>query len=158
MWWRLNRAQFMQQRGDANRKALKNIVDAGKLIGILAYAEGEPVGWCAVAPRESYPTLERSRTLKRVDDNPVWSVVCFFVSKQWRKKGVTGQLLQAAVDYVKKQGGKIVEGYPVEPKKARIADPFAFTGIASTFRKAGFTEILRRSETRPIMRYIIKEK
>jgi len=61
------------------------------------------------------------------------------------------------VDYVKKQGGKIVEGYPVEPKKAWTPGPFAYTGLASAFRKVGFAEIIRRSETRPIMRYMIRE-
>jgi len=158
MWWRLPRSQFMQQRGDKNRKALKNIVESGEVPGILAYAEGEPVGWCAVAPRESYPTLERSRTLKRVDDKPVWSVVCFFVAKPYRGKGITGRLLQSAIEHAKKNGGKTVEGYPIDPKTNRIADPFAYTGIVSAFRKAGFKEVFRRSETRPIMRYTVKEE
>ena len=61
------------------------------------------------------------------------------------------------MDYVRKQGGKIIEGYPVEPKKGWTPDPFAYTGLASAFRKVGFTEVIRRSETRPIMRYTIKE-
>lgn len=158
MWWRLPRSQFMKQRGDENRKALKNIVESGEVSGILAYAEGEPVGWCAIAPRESYPPLERSRTLKRVDDKPVWSVVCFFVAKPYRGKGVAGRLLRSAVEHAKKNGGKIVEGYPIDPKTKRIPNPFAYTGLVSAFRKAGFEEVLRRSKTRPIMRYVIKEK
>lgn len=108
--------------------------------------------------REAYPTLERSRTLKRVDNEPVWSVVCFFVAKPFRRKGVTRKLVRAAIEYVRKQGGKILEGYPVEPKREKIPDAFAYTGLASTFRKAGFVEVLRRSETRPIMRYVIREK
>jgi len=158
MWWRLKRSEFERQKGEGNRKALKKIVDSGRIPGILAYAKGQPIAWCSVAPRETYPTLERSRTLKRVDDKPVWSVVCFFVAKPFRRKGVTTKLLRAAIDYVGKQGGKILEGYPVEPKKAKIADTFAYTGLASTFRKAGFVEALRRSETRPMMRYMIKKK
>ncbi|MBX5326805.1 MAG: GNAT family N-acetyltransferase [Candidatus Bathyarchaeia archaeon] len=158
MWWRLPRSQFMKQRGDENRKALKNIVEAGEVPGILAYAENEPIGWCAVAPRESFSALGRSRILKRVDDKPVWSIVCFFVTKPYRGKGITIQLLKAAVDYVKKHGGKIVEGYPVDPKAKRIPAPFAYTGVVSMFRKVGFKEVLRRSETRPVMRYVIEEK
>jgi len=66
-------------------------------------------------------------------------------------------VLRAAVEYVKEQGARIVEGYPVEPKKTRMPDAFAYTGLVSTFRKAGFVEVLRRSETRPIMRYLIEE-
>ena len=158
MWWRLKRSEFERQKGEGNRKALKKIVDSGRIPGILAYAKGQPIAWCSVAPRETYPTLERSRTLKRVDDKPVWSVVCFFVAKPFRRKGVTTKLLRASIDYVSKQGGKILEGYPVEPKKAKIADTFAYTGLASTFSKAGFVEVFRRSETRPMMRYMIKKK
>ncbi len=158
MWWRLKRSDFDQQKGEGNRRSLKKIVDSGEISGILAYAKGQAIAWCSVAPREAYPTLERSRTLKRVDDKPVWSVVCFFVDKQFRRKGVTGKLLKAAIEHVRRQGGKILEGYPREPKKEKIPDPFAYTGLASTFHKAGFVEVLRRSETQPIMRYLIKEK
>jgi len=158
MWWRLKRSEFLKQRGEGNRKALKKIVDSGEVPGILAYANDEPIGWCSVATRESYPALERSRVLKRVDNKPVWSIVCFFVAKQFRHKGVTVSLLRAAIEYVKEQGGKIVEGYPVEPKKSYTPDAFAYTGLASAFRKVGFVEVLRRSETRPIMWYRIGEK
>ncbi len=135
-----------------NRKAFRSIVDSGRVPGILAYADAQPIGWCAVAPRETFPRLEHSRILKRVDDKPVWSVVCFFVVKAYRGRGVSVKLLGAAADYVKRQGGKIVEGYPVEPKKGWTPDPFVYTGVASAFRKAGFVEVSRRSKTRPIMR------
>ncbi len=158
MWWRLSRSEFLKQRGEENKMALKRIVNSDEILGILAYTNGEPIGWCSVAPRESYPTLERSRVFKRIDDKPVWSIVCFFVAKQFRHKGVTVALLKAAIEHVKKRGGKIIEGYPVEPKKGHTPDPFAYTGLASAFRKAGFEEVLRRSETRPIMRYIIGQK
>jgi GNAT superfamily N-acetyltransferase len=158
MWWRLARSEFDKQKGEGNRKALKEIVDSGEIPGILAYANNEPIGWCSVAPRDSFSALERSRVLKRVDDKPVWSVVCFFVARQFRHKGVTVALLKAAVEHVKEHGGKIVEGYPKEPKNGYSPDPFVYTGVASAFCKAGFIEVLRRSETRPIMRYLIGEK
>ncbi len=67
-------------------------------------------------------------------------------------------MIKEAVEYVRSHGGRIVEGYPVEPKKSQIPDLFAYHGLASTFRKAGFKEVLRRSETRPIMRYHIRRK
>jgi GNAT superfamily N-acetyltransferase len=155
MWWRLSRSQFNKQKGEGNKKGLKKIVDSGEVPGLLAYAEGKPIGWCSVAPRETFSTLERSRILKRVDENPVWSVVCFFIAKPFRRKRVTIKLLHAAVEYAKSQGAKIVEGYPVEPKKTKMPDVFAYTGLASAFRQAGFVEVLRRSETRPIMRYFL---
>jgi GNAT superfamily N-acetyltransferase len=158
MWWRLKRSEFDKMKGEGNRRAHKRIVDAGEIPGILAYEDGQPVGWVAVARREVYSALERSRILKRIDNEPVWSVVCFFVSKPFRGKGLTGKLLKNAIEYVKKQGGNIIEAYPVEPKTSKIPDVYAYTGLVSTFKRAGFVEVLRRSETRPIMRYFIKEK
>jgi GNAT superfamily N-acetyltransferase len=158
MWWRLKRSEFERQKGEGNRLALKRIVDSGEIPGILAYDAElyQPAGWCSVAPREHFPVLERSRVLKRIDDKQVWSIVCLFVGKPFRHKGVTVGLLNAAVRYVRESGGKIVEGYPVEPRKDQMPDVFAWTGLASSFRKAGFSEQLRRSETRPIMRYEIE--
>ena len=157
MWWRLKHSQFEKQKGEENKRALKRIVDSGEVPGLLAYADGHPVGWCSVAPREAFPRLGRSRILKRVDDRPVWSAVCFFVDKQFRRKGVAVRLLEAAVEHAKKHGAMVVGGYPVEPRKASTPDAFAFTGLASAFRKAGFVEVLRRSDTRPIMRYHMAE-
>lgn len=153
MFWRLPRTQFNQQKGEGNRAAFQKLARSKTPLGILAYAAEQPVAWCGVAPRESYPALERSRILKPIDDTPVWSVTCLFVSKPFRRRGITPRLLKAAVTYAGENGAEAVEGYPVEPKKASMPDPFAWTGIASAFLKAGFKEKLRRSETRPIMRY-----
>jgi GNAT superfamily N-acetyltransferase len=158
MYWRLPRAQFSAQKGKGTKAALQHLVESGEIVGLLAYAQGQPVGWCAVAPRESYPVLERSRILKRVDAAPVWSVVCFFVSKAFRGKGVTTVLLQAAVEYAREHGARIVEGYPIEPKTPRIPTVFAWTGLASAFQQAGFVEVERRSDTRPVMRYMIIDR
>jgi len=155
MLWRLKRSDFDRQKGEGNRKAMKAIVDAGEVPGILAYIGEKPVGWCAVAPRESYPALERSRILRKVDDSPVWSVSCFFIDKKHRNKGLSVQLLQASVEYVKGCSGKVVEGYPIEPKKDKMPPAFVWTGLSGAFIKAGFTEVARRSETRPIMRFHI---
>ncbi|MBI4494381.1 MAG: GNAT family N-acetyltransferase [Chloroflexi bacterium] len=158
MWWRLARSAYARQRGEANKRALKVLVEAGEVPGLLVYAEGQPIAWCSVAPRTAYPTLERSRTLKRLDAEPVWSVMCFFVARPFRGQGVTVPLLAAAVAYARQHGATIVEGYPVEPRTARMPDVFASTGLASAFRKVGFLEVLRRSETRPIMRYVGEEQ
>jgi len=155
MWWKLSRKDFEKQKGIKNKNAFKKIVLNNEKPGILAYFNDEPVGWCAISPREKYPFLESSRVLKRIDEQKVWSVVCFFVEKPFRKKGITVELLKAAIDYVRKSGGKILEGYPIEPIKGKTADVFAWTGIASAFRKAGFNEIARHSPTRPIMRKYI---
>jgi GNAT superfamily N-acetyltransferase len=157
MWWRLKRSDFERRKGAGNKRAMKAIVRSGGIPGILAYAGKQPIGWCAVAPREYYGTLERSRILKPVDHRPVWSVVCFFVEKAYRGTGVSVELLRAAVAHAKRHGARIVEGYPVEPKQDRMPDAFAWFGLASAFQRAGFEEVARRSPTRPIMRFYVRK-
>jgi GNAT superfamily N-acetyltransferase len=156
MYWRLRRAQFNQQKGTANKEAMKALVAGGAVPGLLGYLDGKAVGWCAVAPRAEYVRLETSRVLAPIDDVPVWSVSCLFVDKAYRKKGISVALLRAAVEYVKEQGGQVVEGYPVEPVKGTVPAAFAWTGLASAFLAAGFSESGRGSPTRPIMRSVIE--
>jgi GNAT superfamily N-acetyltransferase len=134
-----------------NKKAINKIVSSGVVPGIIAYDGKNPIGWCAIEPRESYALLENSRTLKRIDDEKVWSVVCFFVDRKYRRKGITEMLLEAALKHTKKNKAKIVEGYPVDSEKTPAA--FAWTGFASAFLKVGFKEVHRGAPTRPIMRY-----
>ena len=151
MYWRLTRSEFERRKGAGNRRALGRLVGAGETPGLLAYAGTQVVGWCAVAPRERFSALSRSRVLGPVDERPVWSVVCFFVARDFRRRGVTAALLRAAVRHVRRHGGRILEGYPIEPR-GDYPDTFAFTGLAAAFHRAGFVEVARRSPMRPIMR------
>jgi GNAT superfamily N-acetyltransferase len=155
MFWKLRGKAYDESKGYTARQMHKSIVDSGTVTGLLAYRDGEVVGWVAVEPRTSYEKLAHSRALKPVDDQPVWSVTCFFVAKTHRRKGVAVGLLKAAVEHVKHQGGKIVEGYPVDAKDDKPA-PFVFTGTASAYQQAGFKEVARNTPTRPIFRYVIK--
>jgi len=155
MVWRCSRKEFEANKGAGNRAAMKGLVEAGAEPGVLAYADGAAIGWCAVARRQSYPFLERSRTLRPVDNDPVWSVSCLFVAKPFRRRGVTVALLKEAVRFVDERGGKVVEGYPIEPRSAHVPAVFAWTGLASAFLKAGFREHRRVGE-RPIMRAMVK--
>ena len=157
MFWRQTKREFERRKGAANREAMKSLVDCGEVPGLLAYRGEEPVGWCSVAPRERFGRLDRSRILKPVDEKPVWSVVCFFVDRRHRRRGLSAAILCAAVEYVRERGGAVVEGYPVEPRKESVPDVFVSTGLARAFAAAGFVECARRSETRPIMRYYIGE-
>lgn len=158
MWWRLRRSDWNRGRGEGNRRAMRALVRSGNPPGILAYVDGVPAGWCSIAPREEFATLERSRTLSRIDAEPVWSVVCFFVARPFRRKGLTVALLKAAAAFAGERGARIVEGYPVEPKKGTMPDAFAYTGLASAFEAAGFVEKARRSPTRPIMRRAVRRR
>ena len=152
------RSAFNANKGAGNRRFMLDLVTDGPPPGILGYLGDEPVGWCAVTARVVYPALARSRILAPVDDAPVWSVSCLFVRKDQRRKGRSVQLLRAAVEHVKAQGGTVVEGYPVEPKKDEVPAAFAWTGLAAAFLAAGFQEVARRSDTRPIMRYEIRKR
>jgi GNAT superfamily N-acetyltransferase len=154
MWWRISAADWMKRRGKENKNALKALVDSGKVPGIIAYSNGQPVGWISMSPRVEYARLERSRTLKRIDDKPVWSVVCFFVAKPFRRRGVSRKLLEAAVDYARKRGAIIIEGYPSRPSEKR-QDPLVYTGLVSTFEKVGFVPVAG-SSTKTIMRYVFE--
>jgi GNAT superfamily N-acetyltransferase len=153
MWWRSTRREFEERGGEGNRGAMKALVDSGEVPGILAYHGGEPVGWCSVAPREQYGALERSRVLKRLDDRPVWSIVCFFVAGEYRGQGVAEALIQAAVEYVRRQGGTVVEAYPTQPKAERLPSVSSFMGMPAMFERAGFVECARPSASRVVMRY-----
>jgi GNAT superfamily N-acetyltransferase len=155
MWWRLRRPQYEKQRGAANKRAIKKIVDIGGVPGIIGYMAGEPVAWCSIAPREEYTLLEHSRVLKRIDEKGVWSIVCFYIKRGYRRRGYLELLIEAALQFAEEKGADIVEAYPIAPKK-EMADVFVYTGLFSSFKKAGFVEIVRRSETRPIMRYSVK--
>jgi GNAT superfamily N-acetyltransferase len=150
-WWRLARAEWKAGKGDANRGWLERYVRSGNVPGLLAYSGGLPVGWVAVEPREAYPALDRSRTLARVDDAPVWSITCFFVAREHRGEGLTRALVEAAVRRARAGGARIVEAYPAE-YHGDVADAWVYTGAASTFLRLGFVEVARRSASRPIVR------
>jgi len=155
MSWRLNRAQFEKQKGKVNNEAMKKLVHAGEIPGMLAYYENNPVAWCSVAPREKFVRLEKSKVLKKIDDSLVWSVSCIFIIKEFRRQGLAKVLLEAVIEFCKSKGAKIIEAYPQEPYSKEIPPAFLWTGIPSSFKKAGFEVVERRSKTRPIMRYYL---
>ena len=135
---------------------MKKIVNANEIPGVIAYYNGKPIAWCSVAPREKFVRLENSKVLRRIDDAPVWSVSCIFILKEFRRQGISKDLLAAVIEFCKSKGAKIVEAYPQEPYNSNIPAAFVWTGIPSSYEKAGFRVAARRSKMRPIMRYFIK--
>ena len=152
MWNRQTTREYEQHKGDANREMLQALVGDVRPPGLLAYLDGSAVGWVAVAPREQYGRLQRSRVTKPVDDVPVWSISCFVIARKHRGRGIGRALVRAAVDFARTGGAVAVEGYPVEPRSNRMPSIYAWMGLASMFEAEGFREIARRSETRPLMR------
>ena len=155
MWWRLARKEFEQQQGAGNKQAMKNLVKNGTVPGILGYVDKEVAAWCSVSSREDYSALNRSRILKPIDDRPVWSIVCFYIAKSFRGQGTLLQLIRGAVDYVKKNGGEVVEAYPTLPRGKDLPPVSSFMGLPEVFEKAGFEMCARPSAAKVIMRYYI---
>ena len=124
--------------------------------GLVAYREGSAVGWVSLAPREDYERLAFSTMLRLIDDRPVWSIVCFVVGRHHRRKGVAA-LLEAAIDYAREHGAKMLEGYPLHESRGKVASSAAYVGTQAMFERAGFTVAELRSwdassPPRPIMR------
>lgn len=141
MWWRQELGEkYAEMQGAPNKRRFKKLVHEGEVHGALAYADGEPVGWVNFGPRTDYPKLDRAPSLACNDAGKVWSIPCFFVRRDYRSQGVSEALLDHALRAMKRRGVKTAEGYPVTPKKAgdEIPHAFAFTGLASTFKRVGF--------------------
>jgi GNAT superfamily N-acetyltransferase len=155
MSWRLKKSEFEKQKGNLNKEAMKRLVEKNETIGMLAFIDGKVIGWCAVAPRDAYLRLEKSRVLKRIDDEPVWSITCFYITKAYRRKGISVLLIKGAINYCKVRGVTIIEAYPVVPYSSMVPDAFMRTGMPTAFEEAGFVVAERRSSSKPIMRYYL---
>jgi GNAT superfamily N-acetyltransferase len=124
--------------------------------GLVAYLNGEPVGWCAVEPRTAYPGLVRNNRVPwagRAEDQAdasVWAVTCFFTRVGSRKRGVSRALARAAVDFARERGARAIEGYPITTKNVILEE--LHVGTQGVFADAGFTEISRPTLRRVVMR------
>lgn len=152
MYWRLSHKEFESGKGDKNKLMMKSLVDNQKQIGLIQYFDKKPIGWCSFAPREDFPRLAKSRILKPIDETKVWSIVCFFIDKNYRRKGFSVEILKSVIKYLKTKNVKVIEGYPTDTDK-NSPDVFMYTGLMKTFLDAGFIEVGRNSLSRPIMRY-----
>ncbi len=159
MTWRLEKRDWEAGKTDGgNKRALRTLVEDDAQPGVLAYQDDEPIGWCAVAPRDVYIRLRNSRVLAPVDERPVWSISCLFIAKPFRRKGLSVQLIKAAVDFASSKGATTVEAYPMVPYDDNVPSAFGWTGILSAYERAGFRQVARRSDARPIMRKECKPK
>lgn len=154
MSFRLRKAEFEKGKLlNGNKRAMKRLVWGNKPTGLLGIYRGEAVAWCALAPREDFTRLENSRVHKRIDDEQVWSIPCFFVDKKFRRKGVSVAMLKGILAYAKEERIKILEAYPTIPTQGRLPDAFAWIGLYKSFKKAGFKIVDRTSKNRPMVRY-----
>jgi GNAT superfamily N-acetyltransferase len=153
MYWRLGNKAYEACKGDTNKYKIKSLVKSGGPLGIIAYNNGQPVGWCSVSPRNALERLKTSRYFKRVDDAEVWSITCLYILPEYRKKGLSVELVREACAYAKEHGAAIIESYPIIPSKGKVPGVFAWVGFAHTFELVGFQQIKQPSESRSYMRY-----
>lgn len=138
-------------RAEANKAEFKALVDAGRPVGLIGYRGGVPVGWVSLGPREDFAKLLRSPVMKPVDEQPVWSIICFVIPAEHRGRGVASALLRGAVAWAKTQGVTLLEAYPMD-KPGRAADDSMWFGAKSMYDRAGFEEVARRKPQRPVVR------
>jgi GNAT superfamily N-acetyltransferase len=136
----------------ARREALQSQLDENPPPGMLAYVGGEIAGWCGFGPRPNLPRLVRSRTIPKVDDLPVWSILCFNVRPGFRRRGVAAALLDGVIDFARRSGAPGVEAYPIDPEGGRVDVGFGYVGVTPMFEKAGFRRVVEtaaHSDRRP---------
>ncbi|MCY4114030.1 MAG: GNAT family N-acetyltransferase [Chloroflexi bacterium] len=121
------------------KDGMRSRVMAGVPVGILAYAGDEPIGWCSIAPRPTFPRPNTSAVpgAARADDPSVWALTCFFVPRRLRGSGLASRLLEAALDYAGEQGAAAVEAYPVDPD----SPSYRFGGTRPMFQAVGAREL-----------------
>jgi len=154
MYYRLNKSDFAEGKmDDGNKNAIKELVRKNRPTGLLGFIEGQPVAWCAFAPREDFLKLENSRVHKRIDNNSVWSIPCTFIDKNFRRAGVSVELLKGVIKYATDNGIKIIEAYPTIPTREKLPDSFAWIGLYKSFERAGFEIVDRTSKNRPMVRF-----
>ena len=129
----------------ARREALRSQLDEEPPAGMLAYIDGEVAGWCGFAPRPRLPRLERSRTIPRIDDLPVWSILCFNVRVGYRRRGVAAALLDGVIEYARRSGAPGLEAYPIDPEGGRVDTSFGYVGVTPMFERAGFRRVVETS-------------
>jgi GNAT superfamily N-acetyltransferase len=152
MYYRLPKAVFDEGKiNDGNKDAMKALVWGDQPVGLLAFYENKAIAWCAFAPREDFEKLKRSRVHKPIDDGKVWSVPCTFIHKDFRRQGVSVQLLTGLATYAKQEGIHIIEAYPTIPTKP-LPDSFAWIGLYKSFERAGFKTVDTTSKHRPMVR------
>ncbi|MEZ5925629.1 MAG: GNAT family N-acetyltransferase [Hyphomicrobiaceae bacterium] len=153
LWWRIRKPEWDRLGKPGRKRQFRAVVAAGEVPGLLAYQGGRPVGWCAIAPRTATPRLNTSRVAAPTD--PVtagdWAITCFYIASEHRQGGLMRSLIEAAVTHARRHGAKRVDACPIEPRR-KLMWGEGFVGIASAFRRAGFVEVERRSETRILMR------
>ncbi|MDQ3790423.1 MAG: GNAT family N-acetyltransferase [Actinomycetota bacterium] len=149
------RREVREEWGEGNKRFLYEKVRAGEPLGVLALddeSDDRPVGWVAVAPRSTYPKLDRSKITASDAGPDTWSVTCFFVHRSARGRGLARTLVDAAVDFARERGARVVEGHPVDTEGQKRSSGDLYHGTLDMFLAAGFELVERRGARRALVR------
>ncbi|HET6303079.1 GNAT family N-acetyltransferase [Microbacterium sp.] len=155
-WWTLTNAEFnattLDERTDLLREQMGDKVPPA----LIAYVDGEAAGWVRVSPRTVQPRLQRTReyaahTREDWDDPSVWAVSCFVVRREYRRQGLNHRLLEAAVQFAREQGARVLEAYPRDPREVKQSSNELYHGVLSVFEDAGFETVARPKAGRAIV-------
>ena len=155
MFWRLPRGGKLweEMKGEKNRAAFREEVESGKAIGVLAFDDDKPIGWCRLGQRQDFPRLNRSRWIHKDWQPGTWAVVCFYIITKYRRKGVAAALLDEAIQFATTRGALILEAYPAPDRwgkePGKIPPAFAYTGTRALYESAGFEETTPKGNSRP---------
>lgn len=145
MTWRATPEEIKDNQGPARRRQILGRIEAGVPVGLIGYAEGEPVAWVSVAPRDTF------RNLGGPDQAPgetIWSLTCMYVRRQRRGAGIGRQLIEAAIAHARMRKADILEAYPVAPS----SPSYRFMGFIPAFEGFGFVEVGKAGTRRHVMR------
>jgi len=152
MYWRLSHKEYENRKGQKNKEALQILTNKHLPLGVLAFHNDLPVGWCSVSPTNNLIRLKTSRFFKKTEnDSSAWSITCLFIHRDYRNQGLSVHIISAAAKYAFANGASYVEAYPILPKKIKIAPAFAWVGFANSFKMAGFRKKVQVSENRVVM-------
>jgi len=156
MSFRLNKQDFEKGKvRNGNKRKMKNLVWKSRPSGLLGMYGEETIAWCAFAPRQDFIRLEYSRVHRPIDNQDVWSIPCFFVKKEFRRRGVSVAMLKLIIQYAREKKIKIIEAYPLIPTQEKLPDAFVWVGLYKSFERAGFQIVDTTSKHRPMVRYFI---
>ncbi len=133
--------------GRARAQRVRELCHQDPPPGVIAYLDGEPVGWAALHPRKD-TSFARNRLIPHVDDRDVWSLWCFRVRPGHRGEGVMHALIDGAVAYARERGAPAIEGYPLDNEGRRVNQTMAYVGTRRLFESAGFT---KAADTRSVL-------
>jgi GNAT superfamily N-acetyltransferase len=143
-------------RAARNRQEQKKLIDEGCSHGIPVYANGKPVGWCQYGPRGELTRIDNMSTDRvpalEIETGKLWRITCFVVDRKYRRRGFAGTALMAVLESIKRQGGGIVEAYPVADWGGKSFGNMSTHGTVSMFKKAGFKRVAPFGNTNVVIR------